>query len=222
MTAFRAHRHRPSPSPRHGADDDAPGTASRSLPATESSFRSLRTVVEAQPARASGVRRTVVEHLSHFRLPAELLDNAALATDELFANAVTHGSPDPGDTVTVSVQGTDHEVRVTVADRSTELPRHRTAGTAEESGRGLSIVAALTDDWGVAPPEPGETGKRVGCGSRWTFGRCCDRFRQFGPPRARRGARRTSGPPLGRCAEDPRRSGGDARGIRVRRGRHDR
>ncbi|MFJ2262050.1 ATP-binding protein [Streptomyces sp. NPDC087844] len=55
----------------------------------------------------------------------------------------------------------DHEVRVTVADHSTDLPCHRTVGMADESGRGLAIVAALTDDWGIAPAEPGETGKRA-------------------------------------------------------------
>ncbi len=177
MPAFRAHHpHRPSPSLPHGMDLDAPtarprtGESARTgavAPATQAvptgvrPSRFLRSVVAAQPSRAAHVRRMVVEQLSHLRLPAELLDNAVLATDELFANAVKHGSPDPGETVTVSVECTDHEVRVTVADRSTELPRHRTAGTAEESGRGLAIVAALTDDWGITSPEPGGTGKRV-------------------------------------------------------------
>ncbi|BCL25836.1 ATP-binding protein [Streptomyces aurantiacus] len=181
MTASRAHHHhRPSPSLPHGTDLDAPTARTRTgesartgavtsatapatpvLPTGVRPSRFLRSVVPAQPSRASGVRRMVAEQLSHLRLPAELLDNAVLATDELFANAVKHGSPDPGETVTVSVECTDHEVRVTVADRSTDLPRHRTAGTAEESGRGLAIVAALTDDWGIASPEPGETGKRV-------------------------------------------------------------
>jgi hypothetical protein len=50
---------------------------------------------------------------------------------------------------------------VTVADRSSALPRPRDPGGAEESGRGLAIVAALTDDWGVALADPGTTGKKV-------------------------------------------------------------
>jgi len=37
----------------------------------------------------------------------------------------------------------------------------RTAVGAEESGHGLAIVAALSDDWGVAPADPGTTGKKV-------------------------------------------------------------
>ncbi|MCX4903046.1 ATP-binding protein [Streptomyces sp. NBC_00878] len=176
MTASRAHRRRPSPSLTHGVDQDAPvggpwageaaqtvpvGPAAPAAPLAVSGPRLLRIVVPAQASRASGVRRTVAEQLSYLRLPAERLDNAVLATDELFANAVKYGSPDAGDMVTVTVECTDHEVRVTVADRSPDLPRHRTADVAEESGRGLAIVAALVDDWGIAPPAPGETGKRV-------------------------------------------------------------
>jgi len=171
MTASRAHRRRPSPSLTRGTDHDSPtgrpwtgesartapvASAAPAEPASVSAARALRVVVPAQPSRASGVRRMVAEQVSYLRLPAERLDNAVLAADELFANAVRHGSPDAGDMVTVSV-----EVRVTVADHSPDLPRHRTADDADESGRGLAIVAALVDDWGIAPPDPGESGKRV-------------------------------------------------------------
>ena len=177
MTAPRAHRCRPSPSLSRGADHDSPtgrpwagesaqaapvaSAAAPAVPVSVSAARVLRVVVPAQPSRASGVRRMVAEQLSYLRLPDEQFDNAVLATDELFANAVRHGSPDAGDMVTVSVECTDHEVRVTVADHSPDLPRHRTADDADESGRGLAIVAALVDDWGIAPPDPGATGKRV-------------------------------------------------------------
>jgi anti-sigma regulatory factor (Ser/Thr protein kinase) len=122
---------------------------------------SRRTVVPARPSCASVVRRVIAEQLAHLRLPAEQLDNAVLATDELFANAVKHGGTGPGDTVTVTVECAAQQVRVTVADRSPGLPRFRTVDVAEESGRGLAIVAALVDDWGTAPPDPGEVGKRV-------------------------------------------------------------
>ncbi|WP_221350688.1 ATP-binding protein [Streptomyces beigongshangae] len=176
MTAFRADRRPPSPSLADATDPDAPSVpvwtaesartvavtpAAPAPPAPANGPRVFRAVVPAQPSRASGVRRMVAGQLAHCPLSEELLDNAVLATDELFANAVRHGSRGPADTVTISVEYTGHGVRVTIADRSTELPRHCTAGTAEESGRGLAIVAVLTDDWGVLPPEPGERGKRV-------------------------------------------------------------
>jgi anti-sigma regulatory factor (Ser/Thr protein kinase) len=107
------------------------------------------------------VRHLVTEHLKRLRLPPDYVDNAVLATDELFANAVQHARTGPGDTVTLTIECGDHELRVTVGDHSPLPPRLRTAGGAEESGRGLAIVAALADDWGVAPPEPGRPGKRV-------------------------------------------------------------
>ncbi|MFF4467095.1 ATP-binding protein [Streptomyces mirabilis] len=150
MTASRAHRRGPSPSPQHDAVV---------LPRTHPSL--VRTTVPAQPSRAAGVRDMVAEHLTPLRLPSESLDNAVLATDELFANAVRHGSPGPRDTITVTLEHLGHELRVTVADRSSALPRARDTGDAEESGRGLAIVAALTDDWGIAPADPGTTGKKV-------------------------------------------------------------
>ncbi|MER5385611.1 ATP-binding protein [Streptomyces sp. NPDC002688] len=120
-----------------------------------------RTTVPAHPSRASGVRDLVAGHLRRLRLPAECVDDAVLATDELFVNALEHGSPDRGDTVTVTVECGPRELRVSVADRSFALPGARTAAGAEESGRGLAIIAALTDDWGVAPADPGTRGKKV-------------------------------------------------------------
>ncbi|WP_369243913.1 ATP-binding protein [Streptomyces sp. R41] len=166
----------------HAADDHAPASRARpaeaaTIPASPltptspltpvtpvmpvSEAHLLRTTVPAHPSRAAGVRAMLAEHLTHLRLPPECLDNAVLATDELFANAVKHGSPDRGDMITVTIEYTEPELRVTVADRSPDLPRLRTADGAEESGRGLAIVAALADDWGTALPDPGCPGKKV-------------------------------------------------------------
>ncbi|NGO07193.1 ATP-binding protein [Streptomyces sp. HC44] len=164
MTASSAHRRRPSPSLTPGADHDTPAGPARPVEAVPAVVREphlLRTVVPAEPSRASVVRRAVAAHLTLLRLTPEQLDDAVLATDELFANAVRHGSSDSGDTVTVIVERTGHDVRVTVADRSPAVPRFRTADAAEECGRGLAIVAAVSDDWGVALPAPGATGKSV-------------------------------------------------------------
>ncbi|MEU9288574.1 ATP-binding protein [Streptomyces sp. NPDC048275] len=167
MTASRAHRHGPSFPPSHGdnaADGQVPRGPARPGHAAvphRNPIRLVRTTVPAHPSRAAGVRTMVAEYLARLRLPTEHLDNAVLATDELFTNAVKHGSPGPGDTITATLETTEDELRVTVADRSPALPRPRTADGTEESGRGLAIVATLTDDWGIAPPDPGTTGKKV-------------------------------------------------------------
>ncbi len=99
-------------------------------------------------------------HLARWELSA-ILDDAVLATDELFANAVRHASADPADTIAVVLESSGRELRVTLADPSPVPPRPRTVTSFAESGRGLSIVSALADDWGTEPPEPGDAGKRV-------------------------------------------------------------
>lgn len=122
----------------------------------------LRSTVPAEPSRAAAVRRLVAERLAGLPLSADQRDGAVLATDELFANAVRHASTGPCDTVTVTVEWSPPALCVTVADRSPVLPpRPHPVDATAESGRGLAIVAALADDWGMAPPEPGGRGKRV-------------------------------------------------------------
>ncbi|MFI6340189.1 ATP-binding protein [Streptomyces sp. NPDC050535] len=171
MTVSRAHRHGPSPSlARESADGQTPAERIRPdetvgpppspmIPARRTHL--LRTTVPAHPSRASGVRTMVAEYLMRLRLPRECVDNAVLATGELFSNAIRHGSPGAADAITVTIEYTQRDLRVTVSDRSSALPCPRTADRAEESGRGLAIVDALADEWGIAPPEPGTTGKRV-------------------------------------------------------------
>lgn len=120
----------------------------------------MRMTVPARPSCAAGVRRTVAAHLARWEL-SPILDDAVLATDELFANAVRHASAGPHDTIAVTLECSERELRVTLADPSPARPRPRTVDGAAESGRGLTIVAALADDWGTDPPDAGDAGKKV-------------------------------------------------------------
>ncbi len=92
---------------------------------------------------------------------SSIADDAVLATDELFANAVRHASAGPADTIAVTLECADRVLRVTLADSSPARPRPRTVDGTAESGRGLAIVAALADDWGTDPPDSDDVGKRV-------------------------------------------------------------
>ncbi|CAM5716436.1 PPM-type phosphatase domain-containing protein OS=Streptomyces griseorubiginosus OX=67304 GN=AQJ54_19070 PE=4 SV=1 [Streptomyces griseorubiginosus] len=52
---------------------------------------------------------------------------------------------------------TDTDLTVEISDRSPQLPQPRVAAEDEESGRGLLLVRALADDWGVRPMDHGKT-----------------------------------------------------------------
>ncbi|WP_275562838.1 ATP-binding protein [Streptomyces sp. 5-6(2022)] len=124
--------------------------------------RLFRAEFPALPDRAAAVRRMVAGHLRDWRLGA-VVDHVVLATNELFANAVEHGSSGPADTVTitVSLERFGRELRVEVADGSPVVPVARNPEPTEESGRGLAIVEDLAADWGTEPPDPGARGKKV-------------------------------------------------------------
>ncbi|MFE4513486.1 ATP-binding protein [Kitasatospora sp. NPDC056783] len=83
------------------------------------------------------------------------IGDAELALIELVVNAWRHGmTPSP----VVTVVYADKILRVTVADRSPELPQCQDINTQAESGRGLQLVEGLTHRWGA---EPQKLGKRV-------------------------------------------------------------
>jgi anti-sigma regulatory factor (Ser/Thr protein kinase) len=86
---------------------------------------------------------------------ADLADTAALLTSELVTNAVLHARRPPSLGVAVS----DGQLVVDVGDPDPRHPQLDWAGAYGEHGRGLAIVDALADDWGVRQTPDG--GKSV-------------------------------------------------------------
>lgn len=86
----------------------------------------------------------------------ELLDAVSLAASEIITNAVVHART----SFNVSVH-VDVALVVAVADSGPALPLSGgTAGLPEldsESGRGLALVAAVSDGWGVREQEASKT-----------------------------------------------------------------
>lgn len=84
----------------------------------------------------------------------ELLADAVAVVAELVGNAIRHAHALPGDVIRVAWRirveaGTQMlEVRVTDGGAGEE-PRPRDAGIDSVDGRGLAIVAALAQAWGV-------------------------------------------------------------------------
>ncbi|MER6625541.1 MULTISPECIES: SpoIIE family protein phosphatase [unclassified Streptomyces] len=109
--------------------------------------------VEAAPrarAFASGV-------LTSWRFPAELHDLGVLATSELVANSLQHGTPP----MRLRLRRTDRRLIIEVTDGDDHLPRRRRAEPGDESGRGIAIVATIASGWGSRRTPGG--GKAVWC-----------------------------------------------------------
>ena len=109
--------------------------------------------VEAAPrarAFASGV-------LSSWRFPVELRDLGVLATSELVANSLQHGTPP----MRLRLRRTDRRLIIEVTDGDDHLPRRRRAESEDESGRGISIIATIASSWGSRRTPGG--GKAVWC-----------------------------------------------------------
>ncbi|MGC5562651.1 ATP-binding protein [Streptomyces sp. FR-108] len=86
-------------------------------------------------------------------------ETITLITAELTANAVRHGHV-PGRDFHLRLTQAGGTLRIEVTDtRAEKLPATGTPDPDGESGRGLLLVEALSDDWGVTPREtaPGKT-----------------------------------------------------------------
>ncbi len=103
----------------------------------------------ADAASVSGARRYV---LSLLDLDDETADAVRLAVSELATNAVLHArSP-----FRVRVSRNGSSIRVEVHDRSALTASKKDYGPNAVTGRGLTIVEQLSEDWGVTPDSGGK------------------------------------------------------------------
>ena len=79
---------------------------------------------------------------------APLIDDAQLLVSELVTNALRYGQ---GVEIEFRLAITLQGMLLAVNDGSDRRPRLRVVGDSSETGRGLFLVAALADDWGVSP-----------------------------------------------------------------------
>ncbi|MFD7994367.1 ATP-binding protein [Streptomyces mexicanus] len=103
------------------------------------------------PRGARLARLLAAEQLRSWGVPS---DPAEHIVAELAANAATHGRV-PGRDFRLLLYVVGDTLRIEVTDTSGErLPHVRPAAADDESGRGLLIVEALADRWGVVPGPP--------------------------------------------------------------------
>lgn len=113
----------------------------------------VATAFPASPQSAGAARQFVARTLEGWGWP-ELVETACLLTSELVTNAFVHGKGP----ITLSVEVDDHRnLRVEVHDDDATRAALRLAGPAEANGRGLAIVASLSDAWGVRAEPVGKS-----------------------------------------------------------------
>lgn len=83
------------------------------------------------------------------------LDDVLLCVSELATNALLHGVP-PGRCYRLRLFRFEATVRVEVHDSGDGRPRVGARDESAEHGRGLLLVAAVADRWGVGPRSPGK------------------------------------------------------------------
>jgi anti-sigma regulatory factor (Ser/Thr protein kinase) len=88
-------------------------------------------------------RRWVASRLEG--VPAEVGEAVAVMVSELATNSVRHAAS----SFSVSVDRSPEAIRVEVSDSGNGEPTMQAPHADQPSGRGLRIVDALADDWGV-------------------------------------------------------------------------
>ncbi|WP_405139465.1 ATP-binding protein [Sphaerisporangium sp. NBC_01403] len=125
---------------------------------TPDGFRAVRWDIPRDPMILGDIRGMVRQTLTNWQLAgsSDLTDDIVLATTEVLSNAVLYGLPPIQLTLRVSGEMLSAEV----TDHGAGRPERSPEDDDSEHGRGLTIVEALSDEWGILPDRSG-TGKTV-------------------------------------------------------------
>ena len=104
-----------------------------------------RVLLTAQPAAAPEARSQVLAAIRAWHVPVDP-GVAVLLTSELVTNAIGH---EAGQTVTLAITCSCGQLRVDVHDTARSWPVLVEAPADAETGRGLMLVATLSDTWGI-------------------------------------------------------------------------
>ncbi|MEV0258329.1 ATP-binding protein [Streptomyces sp. NPDC050732] len=111
--------------------------------------------LQALPSRIRQVRRIVSAQLRYWHLDP-LIDQAALGVTELLTNVHLHAEDK---LCTVEIELLLDRLTVSVHDHDPRLPQVHDVESLATCGRGLAMVAAVSESWGVRPQ--GDAGKVV-------------------------------------------------------------
>jgi anti-sigma regulatory factor (Ser/Thr protein kinase) len=103
------------------------------------------TELESTAAAVRVARSYVVDVLTAWAVPEDVIDTARLLASELATNAITHGETGR---IYLEVRSFGCCLGVDVRDDSPAAPVVRSVAGDDERGRGLLLVAELADSWG--------------------------------------------------------------------------
>jgi anti-sigma regulatory factor (Ser/Thr protein kinase) len=103
--------------------------------------------LESVPAARRFVRDTLSGQAG------DILDAAELMTSELATNCVQHAQT----SFELSIDDAERHIRVEVRDTGRGRPARQSPAPTDRTGRGLLIVDAMSDAWGIEPSSAGKT-----------------------------------------------------------------
>jgi len=130
-----------------------------------------QTTLPPDPAAAGQARRWLTELLVRWDL-ADAADDLRVVVSELVSNAVLHART----ILDVALSVAEGVLELSVSDRDPRSPRPRPQRSDDYAtgGRGLVLVEALSDDWGIAERMGGkEVWFRVAAPAGWRYAEAC-------------------------------------------------
>lgn len=116
--------------------------------------RRFRFELAAHPGSVAQARRLTRARLTHWQVPEDTCDSAALVVSELVTNAIVHTASEH---VVCELHDGDELVRIAVRDEGCAPgePHPSPQRPDEEHGRGLLLIGSLCRAWGALERGPG-------------------------------------------------------------------
>ena len=111
-----------------------------------------RIALPRSPSSVGAARRFIAARTAAWAFPTPVPDQLVLIGSELVTNAVLHARTE----LTLTLELREDRVRISVKDRSQAPPTLRHYRPDALTGRGLGVVAALSDLWGVSTAPDGK------------------------------------------------------------------